>query len=161
VGFSPPSQRSSSSSASRGSAGTCASAICAVVRARRSPSRRSSIGLHCGRAIVGEIGFGGQAAFTALGDTVNLAHRLQEHARDHDAAAAVSSDVFVVAGIGLPPSGETQVTLRGRAAPIAVHLVGEGLGKNFFSEEKKQKTLNPAPAPPMAALAGNPPPAQP
>jgi adenylate cyclase len=85
---------------------------------------RYGIGLHCGRAIVGEIGFAGQVAFTALGDTVNLAHRLQEYARDHDAAAAVSSDVFVVAGTGLPPGGETLVTLRGRAAPIAVHLVG-------------------------------------
>jgi len=84
---------------------------------------RYGIGLHCGRAIIGEIGFGGHVAFTALGDTVNLAHRLQEYARDHDATAAISSEVFVVAGHGFPQGSETLATLRGRATPMAVHLV--------------------------------------
>jgi adenylate cyclase len=84
---------------------------------------RYGIGLHCGRAIVGEIGFGGHVAFTALGDTVNLAHRLQECARDHDAVAAISSDVFTVAAV-MPNMPERLVTLRGRAAPFSIRMLG-------------------------------------
>jgi len=85
-------------------------------------SLRYGIGLHCGRAIVGELGFGGHVAFTALGDTVNLAHRLQEYARDQDAAAAVSNDVFVVSGEAFPHRME-MASLRGRTAPFALHLL--------------------------------------
>jgi adenylate cyclase len=87
---------------------------------------RYGIGLHCGRAVVGEIGFGGHVAFTALGDTVNLAHRLQEYAKDHDASAAVSADVFRVAGEAPRCGIERVAILRGRAAPVAVRLLGPG-----------------------------------
>jgi adenylate cyclase len=85
---------------------------------------RYGIGLHCGRAIVGEIGFGGHVAFTALGDTVNLAHRLQEYARDHDAVAAISTDVFTVAAV-FPPAPERLVTLRGRSSALSIRLLHE------------------------------------
>jgi len=84
---------------------------------------RYGIGLHCGRAIVGEIGFGGHVAFTALGDTVNLAHRLQEYAKDNDAAAAVSAEVFKVAGEPPRCGIETFATLRGRSAPVSLCLL--------------------------------------
>jgi adenylate cyclase len=84
---------------------------------------RYGIGLHCGRAIVGEIGFGGHVAFTALGDTVNLAHRLQEYAKDQDAAAAVSAEVFRVAGETPRCGNETFALLRGRSAPVALTLL--------------------------------------
>jgi adenylate cyclase len=84
---------------------------------------RYGIGLHCGRAIVGEIGFGGHVAFTALGDTVNLAHRLQEYAKDHAAAAAVSAEVFKVAGEPERCGIERCATLRGRSTPVALTLL--------------------------------------
>jgi adenylate cyclase len=83
---------------------------------------RYSIGLHCGRAIVGEIGFGRQIAFTALGDTINTAHRLQELARDLDVAGVVSDHVFAVAQIGEPSLPAMAAALRGRAAPLDVRL---------------------------------------
>ncbi len=82
---------------------------------------RYSIGVHCGRAIVGEIGFGQQIAFTALGDTINAAHRLQELAAGRDVAAAVSDDVFRIAGIA-PDLPAADVTLRGRSASLRVRL---------------------------------------
>jgi adenylate cyclase len=82
---------------------------------------RYGIGVQCGRAIVGEIGFGTQIAFTALGDTVNVAHRLQDVARDHDVGAVISEDVFKLAGVSGEPS--LNVEVRGRSAPVAVRLV--------------------------------------
>jgi adenylate cyclase len=60
---------------------------------------RYGIGLHCGRAIVGEIGFGRHVAFTALGETINTAHGLQELARDRGAEAVVSAQVYGAAGV--------------------------------------------------------------
>jgi adenylate cyclase len=85
---------------------------------------RYGVGLHCGRAIVGEIGFGRHVAFTALGETVNLAYRLQEHARDAGATAVISSEVFVIAGADATALREAAVTLRGRnKPPLLVRLV--------------------------------------
>ncbi len=85
---------------------------------------RYGVGLHCGRAIVGEIGFGSHVAFTALGETVNLAHRLQEHARDAGATAVISSEVFQIAGADAAHLREIAITLRGRnKPPLPVRLV--------------------------------------
>jgi len=55
------------------------------------------VGVHCGQAIVGEVGFGQDVAFTALGETVNEAHRLQQLARDRGVAAVVSDEVYATA----------------------------------------------------------------
>ena len=60
------------------------------------------VGLHCGPVIVGEIGFDDHVAFTALGTVVNIAHRLQELARDFGAVAVVSDAVYQVAGQATP-----------------------------------------------------------
>ena len=40
--------------------------------------RRIGIGIHCGPAIIGEMGYGGGAAITAIGDAVNTASRLEK-----------------------------------------------------------------------------------
>jgi adenylate cyclase len=84
---------------------------------------RYGIGLHCGRTIVGEIGFSGHVSFTALGETVNVAHRLQELARDLDVVAVISEDVFATAGVeagGLP---QVEAELRGRRAKLGVRAL--------------------------------------
>jgi adenylate cyclase len=83
---------------------------------------RYSIGVHCGRAIVGEIGFGRQIAFTALGDTINTAHRLQELAREQDVAAVISEQVYGLADVAAPSLPAMAASLRGRAGPVQVRL---------------------------------------
>ncbi len=83
---------------------------------------RYGIGLHCGRAIVGDIGFGRHLAFTALGETINTAHRLQELARDRDAEAVVSAQLYTTAGIANQTLHPAQV--RGHAATIWVQVIG-------------------------------------
>jgi len=84
---------------------------------------RYGIGLHCGRAIVGEIGFAKHVAFTALGETVNLAHALQELARDMDVAAVISDEVFAVAGQDAAGLAGMEATVRGRVQPLMIRTV--------------------------------------
>jgi adenylate cyclase len=88
---------------------------------------RFGIGLHCGRAIVGEISLPEHIGFTALGETVNIAHRLQEFARDLGAKAAVSEEVFALAGEIPDGFSIKEAQLRGRRAPIRIRTFGDQL----------------------------------
>lgn len=86
------------------------------------------IGVHCGTAIVGEIGFGGHVTTTALGDVVNVAARLEAMTRTLACGAVISRDVYASAEIE-PDDGEWRVvTVRGREATIEVRMLGRGVG---------------------------------
>jgi class 3 adenylate cyclase len=95
--------------------------------ARRESGRpviRLRIGLHTGRAIVGNIGFEGRINYTTVGDTVNIAQRLEQLGRDlgdGEEAIALASEAFVAAA-GLDHEAEPLGArdLRGRTAPVAV-----------------------------------------
>ena len=49
----------------------------ASLRAELDKPLRIGIGIHCGPMIVGEMGYGKDAAITAIGDAVNTASRLR------------------------------------------------------------------------------------
>lgn len=80
------------------------------------------IGLHAGTAIVGEIGDGQHTTFTAIGDPVNIASRLQDLTKTFGCTAVVSDAVYRAAGA--PPEGEGRaVTVRGSDEEIPVRLL--------------------------------------
>src|SRR6478609_6446802 len=84
---------------------------------------RFGIGIHGGEVIVGDIGYRDNMVFTALGDPVNVAARLQDMTKSLSCAAIVSEDVFISAGCAagtLPPH---DLPVRGRMAPIKVRAV--------------------------------------
>ncbi len=56
------------------------------------------IGIHAGEVIVGDIGFRGHTVFTALGDSVNVAARLQDMTKRLDCKVVVSEEVCKTAG---------------------------------------------------------------
>lgn len=60
------------------------------------------IGIHAGVVIVGDIGFRGHTVFTALGDAVNVASRLQDLTKELDCKVVVSEEVCKTAG----PAGD-------------------------------------------------------
>ncbi len=84
---------------------------------------RMGIGVHAGAAIVGEMGYGPATSVTAVGDIVNTASRLEAMTKEFAVQAVVSSFVADRAGADLNAFEVRQVTVRGRAGTMAVHLV--------------------------------------
>ena len=78
------------------------------------------IGIHAGEVIVGDIGFRGHTVFTALGDSVNVAARLQDMTKSLNCKAIVSEEVCKTAGIPSDALTRTDVAIRGHDEPMMV-----------------------------------------
>ena len=63
-------------------------------RAQDKPPVRIRIGIHCGTAVAGNIGAPGRINYTLVGDTVNIAQRLEQFGKHIDDGAA---DAIIVA----------------------------------------------------------------
>ncbi len=79
---------------------------------------RYGIGVHAGLAIVGEMGDATDARFTALGDTVNVASRLQGLTKSLGCVAVVSEAVYRTAQVA--PAAIRDVALPGRSETVRV-----------------------------------------
>ena len=87
---------------------------------------RIGIGLHTGPAILGRIGGGGKAAqLTALGDTVNIAARLEEMTKALAAVCVVSQATLEAAGHSGADMAQHEVTVRGRSEPLSVRALAQ------------------------------------
>jgi len=84
---------------------------------------RFGIGIHGGEVIVGDIGYRDNMVFTALGDPVNVAARLQDMTKSLSCASIVSEDVFISAGFDAGMLAPHDLPVRGRTAPIKVRAV--------------------------------------
>jgi adenylate cyclase len=84
---------------------------------------RFGIGIHGGEVIIGDIGYRDHMVFTALGDAVNVAARLQDMTKNLGCEAIVSDEVRSTAGLSPDALAEQQVAIRGRSEPMAVHAV--------------------------------------
>lgn len=81
------------------------------------------IGLHAGSAILGRIGSTNDANITALGDTVNIASRLETMTKEHKAVMLVSRFVLRMAGLSLEAFNMVKVPIRGRQKPVTVAVL--------------------------------------
>jgi len=87
------------------------------------PAIRFGIGINGGEVIIGDIGYGDTIAFTALGDAVNVAARLQDMTKEHKCQVIVSDEVFQRAGLAEEALPKADVVVRGRAGSIAARTV--------------------------------------
>ena len=82
-----------------------------------------AIGIHAGPAIVGLMGYGGTMNVTAIGDTVNVASRLEAAAKEFDAAIVVSDTVAELSGLDLSQYAAREIAIRGSKRPLHVRVV--------------------------------------
>ena len=86
---------------------------------------RFGIGVHGGEVIIGDIGYRDHMVFTALGDAVNVAARLQDMTKGLACEAVVSDEVRVTAGVAADALPQQQVEIRGRNEPMIVRTVAD------------------------------------
>ncbi len=83
------------------------------------PIGRTRVGLHYGDAIVGNFGGEGRIQYTALGDAMNTAARLEAANKTLDTKVLVSREAMERTGLDwYRPMGT--ITLRGRSTPVEV-----------------------------------------
>jgi len=81
------------------------------------------IGIHAGEVIIGDIGYRDHMVFTALGDAVNVAARLQDMTKSLACEAVISEEVRMTAGLQADGLPEQEVAIRGRAEPMIIRAV--------------------------------------
>ena len=86
---------------------------------------RFGIGIHGGEVIVGDIGYQDHMVFTALGDAVNVASRLQDMTKSFECEVVLSDDVRKMAGIPVAALPQQSLAIRGRAEPMIVCTVAK------------------------------------
>ncbi len=98
-----------------------------TTRAREGvPQIEVGMGIHEGEVFVGVIGEAELLEFTVVGDTVNVAERLERMTRPLDAAIAVSGEVYKVAlstSLGRYWSLQPQCTIPGRTRLLDVYYL--------------------------------------
>jgi adenylate cyclase len=83
------------------------------------------IGIQGGEVIVGDIGFRDHTVFTALGDAVNVAARLQDMTKQLNCTVVISEEVCTNANLPTDTLTRTEVAIRGRDQPMSVRTTSE------------------------------------
>ncbi|MFL5285389.1 MAG: adenylate/guanylate cyclase domain-containing protein [Rhodopila sp.] len=98
-------------------------ALNGVLQTETGEKVRYGIGVHCGSAVVGEIGEGAFRTFTTLGDAANVAARLEALCKEFRCEAVISHDVWKTAGFSMIRLPEREASIRGRNATLLVHPI--------------------------------------
>jgi class 3 adenylate cyclase len=84
------------------------------------PVLKHGAGLHVGEVVLGAIGLPERSDYTAMGDTVNTAARMESLCKELNVDSVFSADVAHAIGDGLPVRSLGDATVKGKAHPISV-----------------------------------------
>jgi adenylate cyclase len=90
-----------------------------------SAALRIGIGIHCGPAVVGRMGYGTSIHVTAIGDTVNVASRLQDLTKEYTCQLVISEEVAKQSGLNVADLPRHEVTVRNRGEALAIFVVND------------------------------------
>ena len=86
---------------------------------------RIGVGIHTGEAIVGTMGPPSSPNFSAIGDNINVATRLESLTKTLECPMVISAATARHSGLNFDPVRRTEVEVRGREGKIAVYAVDE------------------------------------
>ncbi len=110
---------------------------CDNYREEKRPPMQLRIGIHSGRAIVGNVGGDDRTNYTVIGHTVNVANRIEQLGKElinsSDVVISISSDCFEAAG---QPDGFASAgahVIRGSSKPLSLYVYQPGHDENVVS----------------------------
>jgi adenylate cyclase len=99
--------------------------INAALRADLHEPLRAGIGIHAGNAVVGTMGPPDHPILSALGDTVNVAARLETETKQHGCMLVISSACASTSGIDFSQFARHTATVRGRGEPVSYYAIAD------------------------------------
>ena len=81
------------------------------------------MGINTGIAVVGNIGSTQRMDYTAIGDTVNVAARLESATKDHDVSILISQSTHDALGNGFRSSFLADLRVKGHCEPISTYTL--------------------------------------
>ena len=104
------------------------------------------VGVHAGPMLVGNLGSSQRFDYTAIGDTVNTAARLEGINKQFGTRAIVSGETLSQAGAGLIARCLGRVIVAGKEEPVAIHellgLAGESTSPGAVAIERFERALD-------------------
>ena len=83
------------------------------------------IGIHCGAAVVGRMGYGATVHVTAIGDTVNVASRLQDANKEYGCQLVISDEVAKQSGLNTSALPRHELAIRNRREALSIFTVDD------------------------------------